>query len=418
MKKRLLFILFLSVFTFCFFGQAKADLAPSIFITELKINEIKNNEITGEISISNNEDYYMNDLNYEISLFSGVEFEKLKLVDVNASEEMFFVAPGKTITKVFTYIYPKNIASGDYTIMAQIITGRGTQLGWKDQKVSLNGAGKFLDILGDASKVLVNGQEATPLEGINALPKGKVVVSLKVKNSGDAVTITPQIKIFQRQINMPVVKDYQDFPITFTKGETKDISLTMPQFDKPESYLAEVKFYKDGEQISAVQYFRWVVKGEGGKILYIKANKDYFKKGEDIEMAVELIGPADGNDIGYGKLEISVFNKDGSLMAKKSEDVPLNSNLFSTKIALRAKNDLTSPIIDVKLLKGSNILDQRKINLPEFSQQAKELGVKIADKKLADEKMAKIFFTYLLPLVVLMILVTVLLVLRFKFKKK
>jgi len=407
--KFILFICLAGVFSFCSVFQTQAYLAPGIYVTELKVSEIKSNVIRGEFSVSNSERYYLNDLNYEIKLFQGVSFKELKLIDVNVPEETFFVPPGQTITKSFAYTYPKNIISGDYTLRAQIITERGSELGWKDEKVSLEGRNKFLDILDIFSRVLVRGEEAFSLAGINVSSEEDVVAFLKVENPGEAITVIPRIKIFERQLNMSLIREYQESSITFAKDETKEISLAMPKLDIPESYLAEVKFYQGKEQVSGIQYFRWVVKGEGGKILYVKADKDYYRAGENIEITIDLIGPADLSDIGEGKLEVTIFDKDGNLVVKTTKDVTLNSDLFSLVITIPVEKDLISPVIEVKLIKGENVLDERSIKLSVFSQEIKEL----------ERKKTKTYLTYLLSSIALILaLIAGFLLYKFKIKKK
>ena len=403
------------VFVFCFVFQVQSYMAPQIYVTELKINESKGNEIKGEFVVVNGEEYYLSDLNYEIKLFQGTSFNELKLIDVNVSKETFFIPPGGTIVKSFTYSYPQNIISGDYTLRAQIITERGDEFGWWDGKVSLKGENKFLDILNTFSKVLVGEEKIFPLAGINVFSTEDVVGFLKVKNPGDEIIVVPHIKIFQRQFNMPVVQKYQETPITFAKNETKEINLKMPKLDTPGSYLAEVRFYQNNEQVSGIQYFRWVVKGGGGKILYLKADKDYYKAGENIEITIESIGPADFSDMGEGKLEIIVFDKDGNFIAKVSRDVTLNSELLTSLIVIPAKKDIILPTIKAKLLKGENILDERSIKLPLFSQEAKAL-----EKEILEKARIKIFLIYLsLSMAVLtLVLFAGFLLYKFKIKKK
>jgi len=208
---------------------------------------------------------------------------------------------------------------------------------------------------------------------------------------------------------MSLIREYQESSITFAKDETKEISLAMPKLDIPESYLAEVKFYQGKEQVSGIQYFRWVVKGEGGKILYVKADKDYYRAGENIEITIDLIGPADLSDIGEGKLEVTIFDKDGNLVVKTTKDVTLNSDLFSLVITIPVEKDLISPVIEVKLIKGENVLDERSIKLSVFSQEIKEL----------ERKKTKTYLTYLLSSIALILaLIAGFLLYKFKIKKK
>lgn len=405
-KSKIILLIFLAGFTISYFPiQANAELAPEIFVQSVEIDSINGNEIKGKFTVWNSEKYYLSDLNYKIELFQGTDFAKLQLINLKISEETFFVAPNKKITKSFIYQYPKNIADGDYTVRAQIMTSRGSELGWRDQIVSLKGENKFLEMLSDSPRVLTAGQEFFPAEGVNVDPKQKVTASFKAKNPGKEITATPNIKIFQRQTNMPVVKEYQDSPITFNKGETKEIKLDMPALENPESYLAEIKFFNGEEQISGIRYFRWVVKGTGGKILYVKADKDYYKAGEDINLTIESIGPADAKDIGNGELKIAVYDKNEKLIAETSQYVLLNSSPFSSVISIPVKNDLVSPKINVKLTKDGKNLDERTINLPIFSEEAKKI-----------EKERE-FIKYLIYISVAVALLTMILIFIFLFLK-
>ncbi|MCX6723753.1 MAG: hypothetical protein NT155_01085 [Candidatus Staskawiczbacteria bacterium] len=401
-KYKFIFLFLLTgVFGFIIPLQTHAYLAPGIFVTDLKINSVENSEIKGEFSILNSEKYYLSDLNYVIKLFQGTEFYKLQLIDLQVPKETFFIPPYEKITKSFDYKYPENILSGDYTLRLQAVNGRGGELGWKDQIISLEGQNQFLKILPDSTNVVVNGKNFFPLEGVNVGSKEKVTASFQLKNLADKITATPQVKIFQRQFNMPVVKEYQDSPISFEKGETKTVELQMPNFDNPESYLAEIKFFSNQQQISGTQYFRWVVKGQGGKILYMKADKDYFKAGENISLIVESIGPADLSDLGQGTLEASVSDKYGNYVGKASRNVSLNSGLVASQMVIPVTKDLISPEIDLKLIKDGQTLDERKINLPVFSKEAKQI-------EETQEKSKGAFNRYLFYLIIAICLIIIL----------
>ncbi|MFA6190015.1 MAG: hypothetical protein WC711_00655 [Candidatus Staskawiczbacteria bacterium] len=485
-------ILFVAIILVAVFGLQFASAAlvvwsnesPDISTFNLEVKETNGNELTGEFTITNREDYYLSDLNYEIKLFKGNSYSDFKLMDVLVNKEIFFVAPRDTITKTFKYTYPKNITAGDYILRAQVMTSRGRELPWDDLIIQLSGENKFLDILSEYSKVIVDvpikpqkfennasttnqsapapineseqesnnsrtssssseaapsvgepdidlpenvltpplvtkpstqkvtpssdvvilqpikgrteykpnpegliiegdaplvvgegggRQVATPLEGILVSAGDDIYAYLKVNNPGEAITVKPHIKIFNRQTNMSIAKEYDDAEITFAKGETKEISLTLPKLEKPESYLAEVKFYKNNEQVSGIQYFRWVVRGLGGKILYVKADKDYYNAGDSINLKIQIAGPADTSNPGMGQLEVSVNRKIGGNIAKVSQEVPLGQGVFSADISIPVKLDVVAPVINVKLMKDGQILDEQNINLPVFSKEAKKI---------------------------------------------
>ena len=382
-----------------------------IFVTKLKINGVNGNEIKGEFTVVNREAYYSGGLNYEIKLFQQTSPKETNFVDLNVPKETFSIPPNGTVNKSFDYLYPINIISGDYTLRVQAIAAVLGGLGWQDQTVSLKGGNKFLGILFPSSKILVASKEYTTSEGVNVSPEETVTAFLTVKNPGEEITVIPDIKIFKRQVDMPLVKEYQDSPIIIASGGTKEINLEMPKFIDSESYLAEVQFYQNQEQVSGTEFFRWVVEGEGGKILNVKIDKDYYKSGDNMELSVDLIGPADGSDIGQGSLEIIVSDKNENLIAKTSKDVSLNSDVFSSTITIPVKNDLIYPKIEVSLAKGGTIFDKRSIELPIFSAEAKQFENELAKK----EQNSRIFLYSVLVLLIIILAVSFLV---YKFRKK
>jgi len=353
-----------------------------------KINEpttnatVNTNEISGVFEVLNYENYYMPDLYYKIRLFKGTSFETFQLIDTRVSDDTISVSPAnvneadksiqpETAIKLFKYSYPNNIIEGEYTLMIQIVTGRGMELGWKTTPLHLRGNNKFLDII--TSKVTSGGKDVLPLQGIIVAPTDDVFTTFNVENKGEEITATPNIKIYQRDSTMPVVNEYNDQPTTFKKGEIKEIKLLLPKFQTPESYLAEIKFKQGGEVVSGINYARWVVEGGNGKVIYIKTDKDYFRAGENINLTVENVGPADMTDLGQGTLEVVITDQQGNFIGKALNDVPLNFNTFSSKISIPVKSDLVSPKIDVKLTKNGKILDERNVSLPVFSFVAKSM---------------------------------------------
>jgi len=409
MKKILFLAFFLFAFAFCFSSQAGAVYVPKIYIPALEVGDISNNQINGNLTVWNADDFNFPDLNYVIKLFEGTQFENLELIDTLVPNEAFSIAPKGTVVKSFTYNYPKNIAGGDYTIRAQVITAKGSELGWKDQVVSLKGESKFLNVLYDFSKVVSGGKEARPLTGLNVSPEEEVVVFLKIKNPGSAVTAVPHIKIFQRQYNMSLVKEYQDSPITFSKNETKSISLKMPKLSMPESYLAEVKFYQGTEQVSGIQYFRWVVEGEGAKILYIRTDKDSYSAGENMKIIVDYVGSADWSTVKGAKLGVVVYDQNKNIVAEASKDIDLNFNLLSSTITIPVKSDLVNPKVEASITKNSQALDNYGIMLQTPPEKIKQLE--------GSRKFKNLLIYSMLALVLAIILIAGFLLYKFKFHK-
>lgn len=420
MKKSFLIFSLVLVFIFCgSFSNAQNNDStisgpPKIYLHELKIEKLEEGIVTGSFKVLNIEEYFVNDLKYVIYFYKGAEFESLQLIDTNISKETFFVAPGEEITKNFTYEYSPDIQSGEYTIQAKIMTERGQHLGWDMEKIYLTGSNIYLDILKDSGKVIVNENNFVPLEGVQVAHTEDVFINFSVKNNGAKITATPHIKVYNRQTTMPVAIEYNDQQITFEANKTIEVNLLLPKLEKPESYLAEIKFNSENnETISGIQYARWVVKGDGGKILYVKIDRDYFKAGETIDFSVETIGPAEMIDIGEGNVEVLVVDKNGNEVGNASVKVPLSFYATVSNISIPIKTDLLSPTIYVKLTKDGKILDERMINIPEFSEESKQLQKEI-NNKIARQKL----ITTILTILSIVIIIAGIIFFSFKFYKK
>lgn len=344
-----------------------------IYASNMQITQIKDNRIEGNFKIWNSENYYFTGINYEIKLFKGTVFGDLKLIDIFIPNKTFILSPKEELTESFIYQYPENISSGKYTIRTQVISDKGIELGWDDRIVELQGNNIFLNVVEEFSRVLINGRQGFPQEGINVLPKDTVNLYFKLENPGDTINIVPKIKIYQRQINMTLLKEYSDSPITLSKGETKEVNLVMPKLETPESYYAEVRLYKNNKQVSGVQYFRWVVEGASGEILSIKTDKDNYAPGEEMIITIDSVGPADLTTINGCKLETIVYNQNKKIILKKAEDIDLSMGVISSEIKIPINENVFSPTIEVKITKDGNILDKYKITVSPTSEKAKKM---------------------------------------------
>ena len=394
---------------------ADPNAAPRVTLTDLNITKNEDGKIEGSFFLENMEDNFIADFQYEIKLFKGSDFRKLEFIDMYLSSEVFALPPHQKLRKNFIYSYPQNINDGNYTIIAQIITGRGMELNWQSQIIQLEGNNKFLEILSETSRVISGSKTGLPFEGINVNSTDDVFSSFEVKNLGEETTVVPHLKIYQRQYNMPLVKEYDDQPITFKSNETKQVKLLLPKFEKPESYLAEIIIYRDNAPASGINYARWVVKGLSGKILYVKFDKDYFVAGENLELSVQTVGPADNSIANSGKLEVIVTNNDGEELGATSKDISLDE-LLTTKMVIPIKDDVIRPVVKVKLLKDQTVLDERIIGIPLFSEEGKQLEKQIESKKankILEEYKSRTKLTFLLIVVGAILLAVILVIIGF-----
>lgn len=407
-------ILFIAMGIFVSFGIANAQsyVMPGVYVTDLSSVEVKNNQISGNLTIWNSEKYYMPDISYEIKLFDGTDFYKMQLVDVVVPSDVFVLGPNEKVTKSFTYTYPKNINSGDYTLRVQIITGRGMELDWRDQVLhSLTGANKFLDLNSSSFKLSINSKDFIPLEGPTAVAGDKINAVFTVKNVSSSTTnVKPQIKIFKRMFNMPLVQQYNGDSVSLSSKASKELNLSLPNLTDPESYLAEIKFYnQNNEQVSGIAYFRWVVKGEGAKILFVKADKNSYKAGEKMLITADYVGPADQSNLNGATIKISVYDQKNNLVGQASRVASLGHAVDSFTAQIASTEDFSSPKVTAVLTHNGNVLDSRNIN---FYNQPQKTTSQTSFKKISLSLYYLIGAVFIV--VILVIIVTIVLTKRRK----
>jgi len=404
-KIKYIFLLWWFVFSLCFVFQVNADFSlPKIYVSQL-IFTVKDNKISGHFTLNNRENFYNTDLNYSIKLFKGSELATRQLIDAYTPPETLSLGPQEETIKSFTYQYPQNIFSGVYTLQVEVINSKGMLLDWEDRVVSLTGLNNFLEVIEDDSRVLSGKRKSFTLTGMNVLPEEEVAVFMRIKNPGEAKTVVPQIKIFKRQYNMSLIKEYEDSPITFAKDETKEIKLTMPRLTVPESYLAEIRFFQNNNQISGPQYFRWVVQGEGGKILYIKTDKDSYVAGENMKIFVGIVGPADASQIKKVKLEVFVYDQNRNIVGKTIKDIDaIGAEPLGITIKVPVKRAIFSPKIEAKITKEKKLLDEYKTTLPVFSKRAKEMQKRAEEEGVKRKNIFYLFLT-IISIIILLILI-------------
>jgi hypothetical protein len=137
-------------------------------------------------------------------------------------------------------------------------------------------------------------------------------------------------------------------------GESKTYSHNLNP-DAPGTYRVVVSIYSNKEFLCRKEV-RAVLSGEGGKILGLDKDKDFYSKGERVRLVFNLVGPADKSAVEGAMLEISVFSEGASGQYSK-EGISLGVNPSEEKIEFSAPFDLKNYEILAELKKGGTVFD-------------------------------------------------------------
>lgn len=349
--------------TFLIIFSAKAYISPTVYITQFKINstEFKSGEtIIGSFTVLNNEEFFIPNISQEFMIFIPDEnlLPKIEINKVLAKEKLL-LAPKEQKTINFSYELPENLMSGSYYFRVSLFGDNGLLISWEDQPIHISGNEKFLKL--ENPKIIKDGEEFLPLIGPNFAKDHSPKIRFEVLNSSlTQISAIPRISIFERQTNLKKVRELKKESLTLNAGEKRIVEYEMPTLEKPEAYLAEVKFFDLSENlISNSLFFRWVVEGKGAKIIALESTQNYFSKGDLTKINVCYLGPADGSKIGEGELLVEIYNEKGQISGKTSKVINLDE-MSCVLLEIPIEKETRAANIKATISQAGEILEEYK----------------------------------------------------------
>lgn len=393
-KKYILLPIILTVSIFFVSAGAEATIAPQIYFTDISLEKdsFKPGEaVKGAFSLWNYEELVMGDLAYSVQLFTNNEDGQANmLVDSKKDASPFTLKAGEKSIKNFNYVLPSVLPNGEMTLRIQLSTRKGEQLSWEDKTINIESQNGFLtldntwilkegpyleaeclsseeneesleEISADIPDEMIIGKDGKvdPGIGINYNPGDIPEASFDVfNNSSSDISAYYKIVVYERNFDSAIIGEEKSEPVLLKANEKKTININLFKMENPGSYLAEVKYYNEsGNIISNSAFFRWVIAGEGAKILFVKPDKVSYLKGEAAKIEAEVVGPAGfcNSLTGEEILEVKLFNEKGELVGETSSNVDKNNQ----KLLLEAyfKKDVDNPGIEAKLIRNGEVLD-------------------------------------------------------------
>jgi len=387
MKKYI--ILFISLILMMNFSFADT-FNPDLKVGSGKIVSCTDEKVIGNFEIKNNSDIYNSDIYYIVSLniekaviageenqkfFKFYEYEPVR-VEVGAYET-------KNIT--FEYDIPDNLPKSQYAIVISLHS-KTMQIGYDSYlKIGVLGTETgYLDRAGIEHWKIGKAEDGA-LMGPNVSEDNPPVAIVELKSSFEEdKIIKPQYTIYKRG------QTYEGRPtkvlvgeeLTIKAGEKVKYQLNVPLLDEPESYLIHLVFLdEEGNQISSIYEFRYVLIGESAKILSMESQ--YNELNDKIDISINVIGPADASDLKDTVISYKVYNSsDKSLILQKEIKETLTKEAKIIDESIDAKSITGGFNVVVEISHKNKVLASidSKIDISKVKEQEEMFGDLIGTK--------------------------------------
>ena len=398
MPKRINYLILIS--TLLIFGfQVKAAVMPAVYVETIQLEKTDfevSEEIRGSFTIWNAENRAVNGINLKYVLLSKNE-EGLPEVflDEQILPAKFNLLTGEKKNFSISYKSPINVNSGKYSFRVTLLLS-GFPLGWEEKEINLAGKGRFLFL--DEPFIIRGSAEKSPLTGVVFGQKEEPYLKFTVSNLGkEQLTAIPKITIFERAASERKIESFNQPEISLKAQQSLKIIYSLPIYQKPESYLAEIQLFgKDDQLLSNQLFFRWVVSGLGGEIIEVSLDKENYQKGEEAKVNLLITGPADmTTDPGQGQISIDLLSAENIVAGSFKKAINLNEKSYSFIIPI--EKDVAYPLIKVELKKDNLLLDDYLIKTGAGSS----LPSQESEKKLTNNQFYSLILTALVLIFVL-----------------
>jgi hypothetical protein len=315
-----------------FIGFSKDESYRPIRIKWFEVKDIEPNELRGIVLLENPNPVYLSGLYGTTELYLNIGGET-SLINTNTQKIDMNYYEEKEIT--FTHPLPNGgIPKGDYTIYYIIYERTGSSLAVS--LVDLDQIGVETDFLLSLGQFIdYRGEERFSLSGPLFQSGEKPIFKAILKNFGKKeLDVKARIKVFKRDEyyeNQPAAEIvYGNY--VFLPEETREISIELPEFSEPESYLAVIHMMDSNLNIvSDTLKARYVVWGEVGKIISPEIDTSTGK----MVFKASLIGPPIFGSLEGARFRIEVFDrKDSFLLAKEEIEADIGQDFTEIDIVL------------------------------------------------------------------------------------
>jgi len=337
------------IFSFC----AQASDMTKINIRNLKLDAAiyaGGDIVRGSFTIEDEIDP-ADDLDYRIFLLG-----EGKVFDKKTFEIKERVEPDKIMDQEFEYKLPTNLKSGKYILKVQLYSKNEAALNWEEEEINIEGNNFFINV---TNSYLVKEGERLDAKGAQEYyeeDSPQIEVDVYNPNEMDLVLIP---KISLQCIDCLDAKQEQFFgnEITLISKKNDKYKADMPRLSRPGTYVAELEFIREGENISSIESFSWKVIRRDAKILNIKAAGGLYYPGRENKLLVEIGEYLDAGEKKNAQLIVEIKDRSFNVLETFSREIGLGSGNMQEELVSNIATEDNPLIISASIREDGKMID-------------------------------------------------------------
>lgn len=339
-------------------------------VDQAKVTSQKGSTVNIDFTLSNGKGIQAG-VKYSIELIKeGTQY----VSDQKVYDDSITLYENTTVKKSIVYEAPHNL-SGSYVLVLSVQNTGSLPLGIKTVgKVNLTASTKGIMILRDTCYLQVVREKGAPHyklnQGVDIDANESLTLTCSAINEGTVgITANPKVETRYRNAFGEIVPSVWGTvnPVSFSKGEKKEFTITLPKVPKPQFYMAKVWLMNLDYSSNAV-YLNYIIHGVKGTIYNINLDKDYYKNGEKGSLSILWSASAGvfarnsgGSTVPPEATLTATIKGDGAsctdtIKQKLVED----RNAGATIVPFTVSGDCSNPRISATLTDaGGTVLDQK-----------------------------------------------------------
>jgi prepilin-type N-terminal cleavage/methylation domain-containing protein len=304
--------------------------------------------VKGTFTVRNPDPAAVGTVYFTASLVGGATTSQQQLGDVNATN-LVTLAPNETRTVSYALPVDDRLNTGTYFIVARGWTQTGLPFAIASKPVDISGTSNvFLDFDSSKGALYRDGAVIPPLAAATYTTSQKVTAAFVVRNDHALnFVVTPRVQIFDRAAlpGTSPIKTEKYAGITVNAKSDQFYQVVLPTMTNPESYLARIDLLDaNGKPLSGYQEYRWVLAGEGGKVLTATIDGTQLLTHTVLNASTTVVGPADGSEIAEAHLAIKIIDSTSKdVLFSDQQTIPqLNSTPRNLTFPVDFKSGLRS----------------------------------------------------------------------------
>ncbi|MBD3244741.1 MAG: hypothetical protein GF335_01985 [Candidatus Moranbacteria bacterium] len=347
-------------------------------------------------------------------------------LDSHVFKEALTLEENQTVTKKVNYVAPPFL-SGDFAISIEIINSQGLKLASSYLgQVTLNGSNQYIEIIPSNCQLLMQDNQYPLDQIIGVKEQQDFSLQCEIENKTQrSITYKPEFSFRAKSKVGELIKNKKaEFQTRTIEPQTvEEISIQVPKISAPRNYFVEFNLKELEKPVSNKVFFRYKAEGVGAVIETLELDKNYYKKGEEINVkllwdketvssnkrSVEAVDTS--QDYGF-KLMLEVINDQGKACFNSGFQ-QINNRRFT--FSQTSQVDCFDPTIRAAILNSDGeALDSKVVEMGSKDQKEIKGKSKIQETKSLVTIIIKIF----IALAVLILSIIIIIMLAKKINKK